>query len=196
VGFVLLGIASMTTQGLQGALVQMLNMGLISTGLFFLAGSLHARLGSSDLEGMGGIAKGAPVLSAFFFLSGLASIGLPGTSGFVGEHLILLGAFRANHAFACAAVLGVVLGAAYFLRYFERAFLGPATRPSAATIPDLVPRERAIALVLCALILGIGLRPSAVLDMTRASIEALARRAPPLEDRSPSATADLGSKGR
>jgi NADH-quinone oxidoreductase subunit M len=184
VGFLLVGLASLTAQGIQGAVFQMLNMGFITTGLLFLAGFLHHRLGSSEILALGGVAKKAPFLAAFFLLLGLASIGLPGTSGFSGEHLILIGAFRSSPLTGLFAVIGVVLGAAYFLGSFERAFLGPIERPAVLRVSDLRPREWIIAGCLGAAVLGLGIYPAPVLAITGASVQAIADRVTPLSETS------------
>ncbi|MDQ3086469.1 MAG: NADH-quinone oxidoreductase subunit M [Actinomycetota bacterium] len=174
VGLALLGAFSLNVQGIQGALFVMINAGLASAGLLLLAGFLHARTGSSDLSRYGGLARRLPLLACFFFIVGLALIGLPGTSGFVGEFLVLLGAFRAHWALAAVAVLGVVLSAAYLLTYYERAFLGPATRAATETLRDLGAREAGMAAVISAAILWVGLFPGPFLEITRGSVEALA----------------------
>ena len=118
VGLVLVGLFALNAQSVQGSLLLMLNMALASAGLFFLAGALFARLGSSELSAYGGLARQVPRLAFFFFLFGMASIGLPGTSGFHGEFLTLLGSFNAHWSFAAVGVLGVVLSAGYFLWFF------------------------------------------------------------------------------
>jgi NADH-quinone oxidoreductase subunit M len=173
VGLALLGAFSLDVQGIQGALFVMINAGLGATGLLLLTGFLHARTGSSDLSRYGGLVRRLPLLTTFFFIIGLAAIGLPGTSGFVGEFLVLLAAFRTHWVLAAAAVLAVVLSAAYFLSFYERAFLGPEVRPSARTLHDLGAREAAMAAVVSAVILWAGLFPGPLLDITRGSAEAL-----------------------
>ncbi|HZF52737.1 MAG TPA: NADH-quinone oxidoreductase subunit M [Polyangiaceae bacterium] len=192
VGFVMVGLASMTHQGMQGAVLQMITMGLVSTGLLFAVGFLYSRLGTSDLSSMGGLAARAPVLTLFFFLIGLASIGLPGTAGFVGEHLILLGTFRADWRVAAVALLGVILGAAYFFRHFERAFLGPITRPSANAIRDLRPREILVLASLSVIILCAGIYPRPLAAVTDSSVRALTARVRVSEGRA-SPAAELSS---
>lgn len=179
IGFVMLGIASLNRQGMQGALLQMINIGFISTGLMFLVGFLHARTGTSESPSLGGVAQRAPLLAGFFLLLGAASIGLPGTSGFNGEHLILLGAFRSSRAAGVAALLGVVLGAAALLSSFERAFLGPALRPVVMRLSDLRPRERLLVAVMSLSVLGLGFFPAPLLDITSASIDAVVQRVHP-----------------
>jgi len=189
VGLALVGAFSLNVQGIQGALFVMVNAGLASAGLLLLAGFLHARTGSSDLSRYGGLARRAPLLGCFFLIVALAAIGLPGTSGFVGEFLVLLGAFRAHWALASVAVLGVVLSAAYLLTFYERAFLGPATRAATGTLPDLGAREAGTAAVISAVIFWVGLFPGAFLEITRGSVEALAEH---VERGTPAQTSDDG----
>jgi NADH-quinone oxidoreductase subunit M len=171
----MVGVFSLNAQGLQGALLLIFNLGIVSTGLFFLTGLLYARTGSSELSAFGGIARDAPLLATFFFIIGLAAIGLPGTSGFPGEFLVLAGAFRVHWALAGVAVVGVVLTAAYFLTYYERAFLGPPAAHG-RRVPDLHMREAAAAAVLAVIIFWIGLFPAPFLDMTSGSVLALVER--------------------
>src|SRR5574341_593059 len=116
-GFCVLGVFALNFQGLQGSLLTMINLGFSTAGLFFIAGFLYQRRQNTLLASFGGLAKMVPLLATFFLIIGLASIGLPGTNGFVGEFLILLGAFRAHWAYGAIAVTGVILGAAYFLWY-------------------------------------------------------------------------------
>jgi NADH-quinone oxidoreductase subunit M len=173
VGYILLGISSRTPQGLSGAVLAMVNLGLSSTGLFFLTGFLQARVGSSEISALGGVAKRAPIAAAFFLLLGLAGIGLPGTSGFPGEHLVLLGAYRMGAPLLLPALLGTVLGAAYTLRVFERAFLGPATRPRVLKMKDLAPEEWGVLACLGALVLLIGVYPAPLVRIVDASVAGL-----------------------
>ena len=176
VGLAVLGLFSLNVQGLQGALFMMLSFGIVATGLFCLTGFLYTRLGSSDISAFGGLARQVPKLASFFFLLGLASIGTPGTIGFHGEFLILLGAFKAQWQFTAVAVLGVILSAAYFLWYYERAFFGPITNKVVLKIRDLTPREMVVGLSASALVLWVGFYPAPVLNITGASIEAVAKR--------------------
>ena len=124
-GFVVVGLFALNYQGLQGSLLTMINLGFSTAGLFFIAGFLATRQQSTQLSAFGGFAKQVPLLATFLLIIGLASIGLPGTNGFVGEFLILLGAFKAKWWYGAIAVLGVIFGAAYFLWYYERSMLGP-----------------------------------------------------------------------
>jgi NADH-quinone oxidoreductase subunit M len=122
------------------------------------------------------MAKQVPLLATFFLIIGLASIGLPGTNGFVGEFLILLGAFKAKWWFGAVAVLGVIFGAAYFLWYYERSMFGPLGAAVKGTMSDLQPREKIIAVSLSVMILWIGLYPSPFLRIMNGSIQALVDR--------------------
>jgi NADH-quinone oxidoreductase subunit M len=122
------------------------------------------------------MAKHTPLLASFFLLIGLASIGLPGTNGFVGEFLILLGTFKANWVYGTIAVSGVITGAAYFLWYYERAILGPVGKAVRESIGDLQLRETVIALSLSVMILWIGLYPAPFLRMMNGSVQALVDR--------------------
>lgn len=180
VGLVVLGIASLNLNAIQGALFQLLNFTLIAGGLFLLIGFLHHRTGTSEAVGLGGIARTMPLLSGFFLLLGLASLGLPGTSGFPAELLLILGAFQAHTGAGLAGLFGTILGAAYFLGLYRRTFLGPVTNAVVAESRDLRPRELTLALSLSLLVILPGLWPQGVLDLTRASAVAwLARVQPP-----------------
>ena len=172
VGLVIVGIAAMNLQGIQGAIFQLVNFPLIAGGLMLMAGFLHHRLGSTDLASLGGLAKPMPRFTAWFLLLGMAAIGLPGTSGFVAELLMLLGIFQAFPILAVIALLGVILGAAYFLGFFRRAFLGPVTHPAVASAMDLRPRELLIVGILGLLILVSGLFPDLAQRVTASAADA------------------------
>ncbi len=176
VGLVIVGIAAMNVQGVQGALFQLVNFGVVAGGLMLLAGFLHHRLGTTDLASLGGLAKPLPLLAAFFLLLGMAAIGLPGTNGFVAELLILLGILQVSPGLALVALAGVILGAAYFLGFFQRAFLGPVASPEVASILDLRPRELLIAGVMGALILVGGFFPQLVQGVTASAANAWVER--------------------
>lgn len=171
-GLVAVGLASLNAQGAQGALFQLANFAVVSGGLFLLAGSVQHRLGSTDLAHLGGAARPMPWLATAFFVLGLAAMGVPGTSGFAAEHLLLLGTFKARLGAGLAALAGMVLGAAYFLGYFQRAFLGPALPETAQAGVDLRPRELALAGVLAGLALVWGFAPGLVLGPSQASVAA------------------------
>ena len=174
-GFVVLGLFALNFQGLQGSLLTMINLGFSTAGLFFLAGFLYARRYTTRLAAFGGLARRVPLLATFFLIIGLASIGLPGTNGFVGEFLILLGAFRANWIYAVVAVTGVIFGAAYFLWYYERAMFGPLVE-GVQSLADLTSREKVICVALSVMIFWIGLYPAPFLNMMNPSIQAVVDR--------------------
>ncbi|MEN8167374.1 MAG: NADH-quinone oxidoreductase subunit M [Pseudomonadota bacterium] len=171
VGLVVLGIATFTVQGLQGALFQLLNFTLVAGGIFILSSFLHHRTGSTDLISLGGIARTMPLLASFFFLFGLAGMGVPGTSGFPAEFLILLSALNTHTGAGLAALFGMVLGAGYFLSYFRRGFLGPVNNAVVADAPDLRRRELILVSLLAVLILFAGLYPNGVLEFTHAATD-------------------------
>lgn len=176
VGLVLVGLSAMNVQGIQGAVMQTLNFSLIAGGLMILAGALHRRLGSTDLTSLGGLWAPFPKLTALFLVLGAASIGLPGTSGFVAEYLILLGAIRTHPGLAVLALSGAVLGAAYFLGFFRHAFMGPLQGAGAQAGRDLQPRETAIAVTMAVLVIVGGLFPGAMLNASARAAQAWADR--------------------
>ncbi len=175
-GFVVVGLFALNYQGLQGSLLTMINLGFSTAGLFFIAGFLYSRQQTTQLAAFGGMARQVPLLATFFLIIGLASIGLPGTNGFVGEFLILLGAFEAKWWVGSVAVLGVIFGAAYFLWYYERSMLGPLGSAVKSTMSDLQLREMVIAVSLSIMILWIGLYPSPFLRIMNGSVQALVDR--------------------
>ncbi|MCB1750752.1 MAG: NADH-quinone oxidoreductase subunit M [Gammaproteobacteria bacterium] len=172
VGLVILGVASFTLQGIQGALFQLLNFTLVAGGIFLLAGFLHQRTGSTDFLHLGGVAKNMPLLAGFFLLFGLAGMGVPGTSGFPAEFLILMSAIITHTGAGLAALFGFVLGAGYFLVSFRRAFLGPVGSEAVGAARDLRTREILLACLFGFLILFFGFFPSWVLELTRHGCEA------------------------
>jgi NADH-quinone oxidoreductase subunit M len=175
-GFCVLGLFALNFQGLQGSLLTMINLGFSTAGLFFIAGFLYQRRSNTQLASFGGLARKVPVLATFFLIIGLASIGLPGTNGFVGEFLILLGAFKAHWLYGAVAVTGVIFGAAYLLWYYERAMFGPLREGLPAGMLDLTRRELAIAVSLVVMIFWIGLYPSPFLRMMNGSVQSLVHR--------------------
>lgn len=167
VGLVLLGIASFSLQGVQGAVFQLLNFTVVAGGLFLLTGFLHQRMGSTDLISLGGVGRSMPLLAAFFFVFALASLGVPGTAGFPAEFLILIGTLQSHTGAGLAALFGGVLAAAYMLDGYRRTFYGPVGNSVVAEAQDLRRRELLVAVVFTALILLAGLYPAMVLDATR-----------------------------
>ncbi|MBF0624051.1 MAG: NADH-quinone oxidoreductase subunit M [Magnetococcales bacterium] len=175
VGLVVLGLSSGDLPGLQGALFQLLNFTVVAGGLFLLTGFLHHRTGSTDLIDLGGAATTMPLLAASFLLLGLASLGLPGTSGFPAEFLILVSVLEHHTGAGLAALTAMGGGAAYCLGMFRRAFLGPVRSRVIQAAEDLRPREMLVALVLGALVLLPGFFPGLILDLTRQSAESWVR---------------------
>ena len=179
-GAVVLGIFSLNLAGFQGGLLQMINLGVVGAGLFFIAGFLHTRLGPVDLAVMGGLVHSVRWLTGAFLVIAIAGVGLPGTGGFNGEHLVMIGTFQVHWILAAASGLGVFLAASYFLLYFQRAFLGDPATPQVAqklqTIPDLGFRERMIAIVLAGLVFWIGLDTAPILNTMDGSLRALEAR--------------------
>jgi len=172
-GFVVLGIAAMNTQGVQGAMYQMLNHGVSTGGLFLIVGMLSDRRHTRLIAEYGGLKKVTPRLVAVFLIITLSSIGLPGLNGFVGEFLILLGAFRWDPRTASFAATGVILSAAYMLWMFQRVNYGPVSNEKNATLRDLQPREwGAIVPILAAAVL-MGVLPNLFLKPIEPAVNRL-----------------------
>jgi NADH-quinone oxidoreductase subunit M len=175
-GFVVLGIAAMNTEGVQGAVYQMLSHGVSTGGLFLIVGMLSDRRHTRLIAEFGGLKAVMPRLVAAFFVITLASIGLPGLNGFVGEFLILLGAFSWDPRFAVVAASGVVLSAVYMLWMFQRVNFGPVTNEKNAALPDLTPREMAIVVPVVALTILMGVVPNLFLRPIGPSVERVLNR--------------------
>ena len=169
VSLVLIGIASLNQQGIQGAVFQLLNFSLISAGLFLLAGFLHQRIGSTDVVSLGGVAQTMPLLATGFLILGLASIGVPATSGFPAELLLIISAFKQHTGAGLVTLFAVVLGASYFLSLYRRAFLGEAKRAVIQQAVDLRPRERLILGVILLPVFVFGFYPQPILDLLEPS---------------------------
>ncbi|MBU0859234.1 MAG: NADH-quinone oxidoreductase subunit M [Alphaproteobacteria bacterium] len=172
-GFVTLGIFTGTTQGVDGAIFQMLSHGVISAALFLCVGVVYDRLHTRELGRYGGIVKNMPKYATLFMVFVLGSVGLPGTSGFVGEFLTLLGTFQVDTIVAAFATTGVVFGAAYMLVLYRRVVFGPQDNPDAAAMPDLDRREFGLLLPLAALVLILGVFPGIVMKNIEPSVERL-----------------------
>ncbi|MBF0109630.1 MAG: NADH-quinone oxidoreductase subunit M [Magnetococcales bacterium] len=170
VGLVLLGIASMNLTGLQGAVFQLINFTMISSGLYFMTGFLQHRTGSIDVANLGGLARTMPLFSSFFLFFGLAGMGVPGTSGFPAEFMMLMSILEVHTGAGFAALAAMILGAGYFLHLFRKCFLGPSRGEWDGGI-DLLRRERSLILVLSSLILLLGLAPNLVLDSMTVTAE-------------------------
>jgi len=156
-GVVMLGLFAFNHYGLQGGLLQMINLGITGAGLYFVAGFLYSRIGPPDLSAMGGLVERAPWLTAAYLIIALAGVGLPGTGGFNGEHLVMLGGLQVHWAIAVAAGVGTFLTACYFLWFFLQGFIGSPSAGLAPKLPDLRFRERLIGIALGFMIFWIGL---------------------------------------
>jgi NADH-quinone oxidoreductase subunit M len=162
-GFVVLGIWALTLQSTQGALMVMINHGISTGALFFLVGMVYERRHSRLVADFGGLARVMPAYAAVLTLVSLSSIGLPGTNGFVGEFLVLLGTFRTHPIAAGIAATGVIFAAAYLLWALQRVIYYALDKKENRELKDLVPREWGVLLPLVAVILWLGLSPGPVL---------------------------------
>ena len=172
-GYVTMGIFTVNQQGVDGAIFQMLSHGFISGALFLCVGVIYDRMHTRDIDAYGGLVNRMPSYALVFMFFTMANVGLPGTSGFVGEFLILLGIFQVNTWVAAVATSGVILSAAYALWLYRRVAFGPLVKAALATIQDMSRRERAIFAPLVAMTLLLGVYPSVVTDITGASVGAL-----------------------
>ena len=172
-GFVTIGIFTLNTQGIEGAILVMLSHGVVSAALFFTVGVLYDRMHSRLIASYGGLVHRMPVYAFMFMLFMLASVGLPGTSGFVGEFLTLAGAYQANTLVAALATTGVILGAAYMLWLYRRVVFGELTNEQLKDILDLNPREVAIYASMAVVVMVLGIYPEAFLSVIRVSVENL-----------------------
>ncbi len=159
-GVVVIGIFTFNQQGLDGALVQMVSHGIVSAALFLCVGVVYDRIHTREIARYGGLADRMPAYALVFMLFTMASIGLPGTSGFVGEFLVLVGAFQVNFWVALLGSFGMILGAAYMLYLYRRVIFGRITKDDLRTILDLSPREMAVFAPLVVLTLWLGIYPS------------------------------------
>lgn len=169
-GFVMLGLFSLNIEAMQGGLLQMVNHGLSTGALFLLVGMLYERRHTRLIADFGGLASVMPVFSTLFLIITLSSIGLPGLNGFVGEFLILLGAFRAHPAFAVPAAVGVVLSAVYMLTMYQHVHFGKLKHEENRTLPDLNAREKWTLLPLLLFCFWIGIFPSTFLYKSEATV--------------------------
>ncbi len=170
-GFVILGVFAFNLQGMQGALLVMIGHGLSTPMLFFLLGMLYERRHSYEIEDFGGLAASIPVFSAMLVFAAMASVGLPGTSGFVSEFLVLLGTFLTHPWVAFIGATGVILAAYYMLPMVQRISFNALRGEANRRIPDLSGRELAVLLPLVALILWIGVYPKPILDRMEGSAQ-------------------------
>jgi len=170
-GFVTLGIFTATVEGVQGGVFQMISHGIISAALFLSVGIIYDRLHTREISRYGGLVKNMPKYATVLMIFMLGSVGLPGTSGFVGEFLALLGAFKVNTAVAAFATTGIVLGAIYMLMLYRRVVFGPQDNEDAAAMPDMVPREIFIMVPLAVMVLLLGVFPNFIMNRVGPSAE-------------------------
>lgn len=170
-GYCMLGLFVLTRQGVEGSVLQMLNHGISTGALFLLVGVVYERRHTRLIKEYGGIAKIMPAYATIFLIVTLSSIGVPSTNGFIGEFLILLGAFKVNKIAAVIAALGVILGAVYMLWMFQRVFYGKVTNPKNFNIPDLNLREFVYLLPLVVFIFWVGLFPNFFLNKMHKSVD-------------------------
>ncbi len=169
-GFVTMGIFTLTHQGVEGGIFQMLSHGVVSGALFLCVGVIYDRMHTREIAAYGGLVNRMPIYAACFMIFTLANVGLPGTGGFVGEFLTMLGAFAVNTWVAIFSATGVILSAAYALYVYRRVIFGELVKPALQTIKDLSPREIAILAPLVAVTILMGVYPKPVFDVTSASV--------------------------
>lgn len=176
VSYILLGLFSLEGPGLSGALIQMCNHGIVIAGLFLVVAWLERRSGSLELAAYGGWAKKAPVLASFFMIYTLSSVALPGTSGFVGEFMVLMASFQVQTTATVIAATGMVLGALYMLNIYQKTMFGPSTEPRLAHKAELDGAEILTATALASFVLVLGIWPGILLNRSNAAIEAVVKR--------------------
>ena len=172
-GFVTLGFFVFETRAMEGAIVQMISHGFISGALFLCVGVLYDRLHSREISTYGGVIKVMPVFAFFIVFFAMANAGFPGTSGFVGEFLVILGTFSVNGWYAAIAALTLIVGAAYTLWMVKRVVFGPIKNPQVAELEDLDRRELGVLLFVAAGVLLIGVWPAPLLEVMAASVDQL-----------------------
>lgn len=197
-GFVVIGVFALTTNGLQGGLVVMISHGVSTGALFLLLGMMYERRRTRLVDDFGGIGRAAPLFATAFVITALASIGLPGTSGFVGEFLALLGTFEKHRVPAVIAATGVVFAAYYMLPMVQRILFNALEKPENRAFPDLSRREIAILAPLVALMIWIGVHPTPFLKRMEPSVQVVLERvegASPAAGAQPNPAAATGSSG-
>ena len=172
-GYVMLGMFALNTQGVQGAIYQMLNHGISTGSLFLIVGLIYERRHTRMIADFGGLSKVMPIFAVFFMIVSLSSIGLPGTNGFVGEFLILLGTFRVNTTYAVFASTGVILSAVYMLWMYQRVMFGEVTKEENKTLKDLTLREIIVLIPIILFIIQIGVYPKPYLSRMEPTVKNL-----------------------
>ena len=172
-GFVTMGIFTFTVQGIDGAIFQMLSHGIVSAALFLCVGVIYDRMHTREIAAYGGLVNRMPIYAFCFMVFTMANVGLPGTSGFIGEFLTLLAAFKTNTWVAFLATTSVVLSASYMLYLYRRVIFGALEKASLKAITDMTPREIIVMAPLVILTILFGFYPAPILDVTAASVKAL-----------------------
>jgi NADH-quinone oxidoreductase subunit M len=172
-GFVTMGIFAGTTQGIAGGVFQMVSHGIVSGALFLCVGVVYDRMHTREISAYGGLVNRMPLYALVFMVFTMANVGLPGTSGFVGEFLTLLGTFKVNVPTATLATLGVILSAGYALWLYRKVVFGVIEKPALTGIKDLTLREGIVLFPLVVLTILFGVYPKPVLDMSAASVQQL-----------------------
>ncbi|TLP49010.1 MULTISPECIES: NADH-quinone oxidoreductase subunit M [Cohaesibacter] len=172
-GYVTMGLFTMTSQGVQGGIFQMLSHGIVSGALFLCVGVVYDRMHTREISAYGGLVNRMPVFATLFMIFTMANVGLPGTSGFVGEFLTILGVFQTNTWFAFFATTGVILSAAYALWLYRRVVFGKLEKESLKGILDMDRREKIILVPLAFLTVLFGIYPAPIQDVTAAAVENL-----------------------
>jgi len=172
-GVVTIGIFTFNVQGVQGAMFQMLSHGIVSAALFLIVGVIYDRIHTREIARYGGLADRMPAYALTFMIFTLASIGLPGTSGFVGEFLVIVGSFAVNFWLALLGGMGMVLGVIYMLYLYRRIIFGRLTKEDLRSILDLSPREMAVFAPLIAITLWMGIYPSSFSGFWDASVASM-----------------------
>jgi NADH-quinone oxidoreductase subunit M len=172
-GFVTMGFFVFNSQGVEGGMVQMISHGFISGALFLCVGILYERLHSREISDYGGVANRMPVFASFMMLFALANTGLPGTSGFVGEFLVIVGSYKVNVWYAILAATILVFSAAYTLWMYKRVIFGSISNDNVAALEDVTPREILFLALLAFAVLAMGLWPFPFLEVLHASTEHL-----------------------
>jgi NADH-quinone oxidoreductase subunit M len=172
-GFVTMGIFTMNVQGVQGGIFQMLSHGIVSGALFLCVGVVYDRLHTREIAAYGGLVNRMPLYAFVFLVFTMANVGLPGTTGFVGEFLSLAGAFRANTWVAFLATTGIILSASYALWLYRRMIFGVIEKDTLKSMLDLSRREVAILAPLVALTIFFGIYPAPIMNVTAATVDHL-----------------------
>jgi len=175
-GFVMLGLFAFNMQGFQGGVIQMVSHGISTGALFFLVGVIYERRHTRLISEYGGLAKVMPVYAVGFLIVSLSSIGLPGLNGFIGEFLVLVGAFKVNPVYGILGASGVIFAAVYLLRMYQKVFFGEITNDANKKLLDMTMSEKSILGLLMIFIVWIGVYPSTFLSISENSVRFIATR--------------------